>query len=197
MAIGTGEIDRHARRASQALALTLAGAISVSALPAGVAQDPQKTEVARKEDPLPLKHERTATFTVSEGTWISLDVSPDGRTIVFELLGDLYTLPITGGKATRLTDGPAYDAQPRYSPDGKQIAFVSDRDGGEQVWLVAPDGTGARALTRGTNTRFQSPDWTADGHVVVSKGRSTGFGTVYKTSAGTTSCCCMSQAAPA
>src|SRR3972149_3575557 len=65
---------------------------------------------------LPLVTSRTARFTTDEGTWMSVDVSPDGRTIVFDLLGDLYTLPITGGQATRITDGMAFDAQPRFSP---------------------------------------------------------------------------------
>src|ERR1044071_7677540 len=66
-------------------------------------------------------------LTVDEGTWISLDVSPDGRTIVFDLLGDLYTLPIAGGTATRITSGPAWDVTPRFSPDGSRIVFASDR----------------------------------------------------------------------
>ena len=55
---------------------------------------------------------RTVSFETSEGTWMSVDVSPDGQTLVFDLLGDLYTLPITGGEATRITSGPAYDGAP-------------------------------------------------------------------------------------
>src|SRR6185295_3835835 len=89
-----------------------------------------------KKPDLPLVPGRTAEFTTAKGTWISLDVSPDGQTIVFDLVGDLYTLPIGGGKATRLTHGQAYDAQPRYSPDGKRIVFISDRSGGDNVWIL-------------------------------------------------------------
>ena len=68
---------------------------------------------ASRQD-LPLQPARTINLDTDEGTWISLDVSPDGKTIVFDLLGDLYTLPITGGTATALTKGMMYDAQPRY-----------------------------------------------------------------------------------
>ncbi|MFQ5925955.1 MAG: hypothetical protein ACE5MH_00795, partial [Terriglobia bacterium] len=93
---------------------------------AGIAQErPEKKEEAKKEkkkEGLPLKPERTIEFTTDEGTWLSLDVSPDGKTIIFELLGDLYTLPIAGGEARRITSGMAFDSQPRYSPDGKLIA---------------------------------------------------------------------------
>src|SRR5881394_2342784 len=80
------------------------------------------------QEGLPLKPTRTMTFTTRTGHWMSVDVSPDGRTLVFDLLGDLYTMPITGGKATALTRGMGFDAQPRFSPDGKKIVYVSDRD---------------------------------------------------------------------
>src|SRR6185312_2059233 len=89
---------------------------------------------------LPVAPVRTLRFTTDEGTWMSVDVSPDGRTIVFDLLGDLYTIPIAGGAATRLTSGMAWDYMPRWSPDGKTIAFASDRAGSEDVWLMDPDG---------------------------------------------------------
>ena len=82
---------------------------------------------------LPLEPTRWAEFTTSEGTWISLDVSPDGQMIVFDMLGDLYSMPISGGLAVRLTEGIAHDMQPRFSPDGERIVFVSDRSGDNNV----------------------------------------------------------------
>ena len=119
---------------------------------------------------LPLIPTRPLKFTTSEGTWMSLDVSPDGRTIVFDLLGDLYTIPASGGAATRITSGSGFDGQPRFSPDGKSIVFVSDRSGNENLYVVNPDGTNIRPFTRGASQGFISPDWTPDGqYVVVSK----------------------------
>lgn len=124
---------------------------------------------------LPLEPTRTVKFTTNEGSWISLDVSPDGRTIVFDLLGDLYTLPIEGGQATRITSGLAFDSQPRYAPDGTRIVFLSDRSGAENVWVANPDGSLARALTKEKRpSAFLSPDWTPDGrYVIVSKSTGT------------------------
>ncbi len=75
---------------------------------------------------LPMTPTRSLRFTTDEGTWMSVDVSPDGGTVVFDLLGDLYTIPIGGGDATRITSGQGFDGQPRYSPDGSHIVFVSD-----------------------------------------------------------------------
>ena len=106
---------------------------------------------------LPIKPERTIRFTTDEATWISLDVSPDGKTIVFDILGDLYTIPITGGTATRLTTGTAWDCMPRWSPDGRTIAFISDRDGGDNLWLVNADGTDARRITKEIDNALSSP----------------------------------------
>jgi Tol biopolymer transport system component/imidazolonepropionase-like amidohydrolase len=116
---------------------------------------------------LPIKPVRTLSFTTDEGTWISLDVSPDGRRIVFDLLGDLYTLPITGGKAARLTSGMAWDAMPRWSPDGNSIAYISDRDGGDNLWLVKADGSGARRITKEVDNALSSPVWSPDGQYLV------------------------------
>src|SRR3954468_20464255 len=109
---------------------------------------------------LPMTPAKALKFTTDEGTWLSLDVSPDGRTVVFELLGDIYTIPIEGGKATRLTSGHAFDAQPHFSPDGKSIAFVSDRTQADNLWIMNADGSSARPLTRENDQRFQSPAFT-------------------------------------
>jgi Tol biopolymer transport system component/imidazolonepropionase-like amidohydrolase len=116
---------------------------------------------------LPIKAVRTLRFTTDEATWISLDVSPDGKTIVFDILGDLYTIPITGGKATRLTTGMAWDCMPRWSPDGRTIAFISDRDGGDNLWLVNTDGTGAKKITKEVDNALSSPMWSPDGQYIV------------------------------
>jgi len=85
----------------------------------------------RRRRGLPLQPGRTIEFTTDEGAWVSLDVFPDGKMIVFELLGDLYTVPIAGGDAKALTGGLPFDSQPRCSPNGKLIAFLSDRDGAD------------------------------------------------------------------
>ncbi len=127
-------------------------------------------------DGLPLAASRRIAFTTSEGTWISLDVSPDGRTLVFELLGDLYTLPLAGGTARRLTSGPAFDTQPRWSPDGKRIVFISDRDGSENVWICDAQGAGFRQVSRLTTGVFASPVWTPDGKSVVTSYQPDNYG---------------------
>src|SRR5437660_341534 len=120
-------------------------------------------DTAKRAAGLPLQPARYARFTTSQGTWISLDVSPDGQTIVFDLLGDLYTVPITVGKATRLTSGMAFDAQPRFSPDGKRIAFFSDRNGADNIWIMALDGRDPIQVTNGREDLVLSPEWTPDG----------------------------------
>ncbi|MEO7963916.1 MAG: amidohydrolase family protein [Gemmatimonadaceae bacterium] len=132
-----------------------------------VAQADSAARAAAKSGTLPLITTRTLNFTTTEGTWISLDVSPNGKSIAFELLGDLYSLPIAGGIATRLTSGPAYDTQPRYSPDGQSLTFVSDRNGSENVWISNADGTKPRLLSRGERQNFVSPTWTPDGQYVM------------------------------
>jgi len=120
-------------------------------------------------DTLTLPTPRSLHFTTDEGTWMSVDVAPNGSTLVFDLLGDIYTLPIEGGKATRISGGQAFDAMPAYSPDGRKIAFVSDRNGAPNLWVMNADGSGARRLssTEGFGYDYVSPSWTPDGSAVL------------------------------
>jgi hypothetical protein len=135
------------------------------------AQNDKAAADAVKNKALPLLTERDLTFTTSEATWLSLDLSPDGKTIVFELLGDLYTLPVTGGEATRITSGQAYDMQPAFSPDGKKLVFISDRNGSENVWVANADGTKPRAITTTERDSYMSPTWAPDNeYVIAAKG---------------------------
>jgi Tol biopolymer transport system component len=120
-----------------------------------------------KPDSLPLTYPRTIEFETGEGTWLSLDVSPDGQTIVFELMGDIYTLPMAGGQAKPITQGPPFDSQPRWSPDGTRIVFLSDRDGAENVWTMDPDGAAPKAVSKGDKDLYASPEWTPDGEYIV------------------------------
>lgn len=124
-------------------------------------------DLTQQDAGLPLEPARWARFTTTKGTWMSLDVSPDGQTIVFDLLGDLYTVPIGGGTATRLTSGLPHDMAPRFSPDGKRVVFVSDRSGDDNLWLMNADGTDPVQLTKGIGSTYLSPDWTPDGQYIV------------------------------
>jgi Tol biopolymer transport system component len=116
---------------------------------------------------LPLKPARRIQFETNEGTWMSLDVSRDDRRLVFDLLGDLYRLDATGSRAVAITHGLAFDTQPTYSPDGQWIAFISDRSGAENLWLVREDGSEARQISFGDDdTVLVSPAWSPDGRSV-------------------------------
>jgi Tol biopolymer transport system component len=101
---------------------------------------------------------------------MSLDVSPDGKTIVFDLVGHLYTIPLEGGVAKRLTSGLGFDSQPRFSPDGKQIVFVSDRSGDDNLWTIDAAGANPKPLSHEKTALFTSPVWAPDGaHILVSR----------------------------
>lgn len=149
--------------------LLVALVVSAFDLP-GVVGAQAPADTTRRATPngdLPLVPTRPLKFSTDEGTWLSLDLSPDGSLMVFDMLGDIYTLPAAGGAATRITSGTPFDGQPRFSPDGKSIVFVSDRSGSENLYLIDPDGKNLRSLTRGPNQAFVSPDWTPDGQYVV------------------------------
>ena len=111
----------------------------------------------------------TAQISVTEGTWMSLTVH--GDRLVFDLLGDIWSMPLSGGTATQLTDGAAWDIEPRFSPDGKKIAYVSDADGNEQIWIMNADGTEAEAFTDEGEARLTEPVWVEDGPFIVARRR--------------------------
>lgn len=116
---------------------------------------------------LPLKPTRKISFDTSEGTWMSLGVSPDGKTLVFDMLGDIYTMDAKGGVAKPLRTGLPFESQPVFSPDGKQIAFISDASGADNLWVMKADGTGARQVSFGDDdTVLVSPEWAPDGQTV-------------------------------
>ncbi|HEX9945501.1 MAG TPA: amidohydrolase family protein [Thermoanaerobaculia bacterium] len=106
---------------------------------------------------------------VTEGTWMYVDVSPDGKEVAFDLLGDIYVIPIGGGEAKALTHDVAWQMQPRYSPDGKTIAFTSDQGGGDNIWLMNRDGSNPRAVTKESFRLLNEPAWTPDGEYIVAR----------------------------
>lgn len=117
---------------------------------------------------------KTINIDTKTGTWMSVDVSPDGKTIVFDLLGDLYTLPIGGGEAKPLTHSIAWEHQARFSPDGKQIAFLSDAGGGDNLWVMNADGSGARAVTKEDFRLLNNPAWHPSGKYLLARKHYTG-----------------------
>src|SRR5579885_3408791 len=153
----------------------------LTAKPQDSAQDKDKKE-EKKDDSkdekkgLPLKPGRKIEFTTDEGTWLSLDVSPDGKTIAFELLGDIYTLPIEGGEAKLIDGGMAFDSQPRFSPDGQWIAFLSDREGSDNIWVMRADGSDAKQVSKDPNSEFASPSWDPTGNYIFASKTNFGIG---------------------
>jgi Tol biopolymer transport system component len=138
---------------------------------------------------------RQIDIDTREGSWMSVDVTPHGDTLAFDLLGDVYVVPVGGGAARRLTTppdgaGPAssgekvppsaqgapFDGQPRFSPGGERIAFISDRSGSDALWVMRTDGTGLRRISEERGVVLSSPAWSPDGARIAVR-RSTAQGT--------------------
>ena len=127
----------------------------------------EKDTAGKKEEGLPLEPSRKISFQAQQGTWISLDVSPDGQTIAFDLMGDIYTIPATGGTATALTRGLPYEVHPRFSPDGNSLLYISDKSGSENIWIMDLESREETQLTKSENKHYFSADWSPDGTYVV------------------------------
>ena len=112
---------------------------------------------------------REVSIDTRSGSWMSLDVSPDGKSIAFDLLGDIYVLPIEGGDARSVNSGLAWSIQPRFSPDGSEIAFTSDAGGGDNIWIMRADGSAARQLTKEDFRLLNNPYWSPDGQYVAAR----------------------------
>ena len=150
-------------------ALTVLVALTQLAAPPVAADDAEAGESESWSVSEPSGEWRTITIDTTETTWSNLDVSPDGSTIVFDALGDIFTVPIEGGEATALTSGIEWSYQPRYSPDGSSIAFVSDRAGGDNLWIMNADGSEPRAVTSESEHLVHNPAWSPDGRYLVAK----------------------------
>jgi imidazolonepropionase-like amidohydrolase/Tol biopolymer transport system component len=127
---------------------------------------------------------RQVAIDTDEGSWMDVDVAPDGQTLAFTLLGDIYTMPIVGGTPTRIAEGLAYEIQPRFSPDGRRIAFTSDRGGGDNIWVMNRDGSDKKQVTKEEFRLLYQPSWSADGRFIAAKkhfttGRSLGTGEIW------------------
>ena len=152
--------------------LTATPALLLAAALAAHAQDTPKPASWNVNAPPGVA--KTAQIDVKTGTWMSVDVSPDGKTVLFDLLGDLYTLPIGGGEAKALTHSIAWEQQARFSPDGKQIAFLSDAGGGDNVWVMNVDGSGVRAVTKEDFRLLNNPVWHPSGKYLLARKHYTG-----------------------
>lgn len=118
----------------------------------------------------------TKNFTINtdEGTWMNLDVSPDGKEIVFDILGDIYTMPITGGTAKLISGGIAFDVQPRFSPNGKYISYTSDKSGGDNIWIMNRDGSNKRQITKESFRLLNNATWMPNSDYIVARKHFTG-----------------------
>ncbi|MGO4904400.1 amidohydrolase family protein [Flavobacterium sp. W20_MBD1_R3] len=145
-------------------------------------QEKPKWDVANPGEEFNYK---THKFTSSEGTWMNLDVSPDGKTIVFDLLGDIYQMPITGGTAKVLRSGIPFEVQPRFSPDGKYISFTSDAGGGDNIWFMKADGSDVKQITKEDFQLLNNATWMPNGNYLVARkhftsSRSLGAGEMWQ-----------------
>ena len=126
------------------------------------AESPSAWDIAKTD--LPFKE---VTITTESGTWMSVDVSPDGETLVFDMLGDIYTTPVAGGEATLVRGGPAIERHPRFSPNGEMIAFISDVSGMGDIWVSDLKSGESRQVSAEVANTLNSPAWSPDGEYIA------------------------------
>ncbi|GAB3540275.1 amidohydrolase family protein [Pontibacter brevis] len=139
------------------------------ALPIGAANAQDKKEETKWKVEENHGPQKEITVTTNEGTWMSLDVSPDGKEIIFDMLGDIYSMPISGGKAKLIRSGRAYEVQPRFSPNGQYISFTSDAGGGDNIWIMKRDGSDAKQITNESFRLLNNAVWTPDGEYLIAR----------------------------
>ena len=152
---------------------TLLPALLLATTTTALAQDTDDADTPEWDVTLARGETREIDFETDEGTWMSVDISPDGTWIVFDLLAHVYRVPAEGGLAESLTQesGVAVNYHPGYSPDGRHIAFVSDRGGQNNLWVMDADGSNPRQVQSSQDTRVTMPEWTADGqYILVAQG---------------------------
>lgn len=156
---------------------------SMLAMPSVAAAQDDQDEAWDVEAPKGATIEQVPIQT-DEGTWMDVDVAPDGGTLAFTVLGDIYTMPISGGTPTRIAEGLAWEVQPRFSPDGSRIAYTSDRGGGDNIWVMNRDGSDKRQVTKEEFRLLNQPTWSPDGDYIAAKKhfttqRSAGTGEIW------------------
>jgi Tol biopolymer transport system component/imidazolonepropionase-like amidohydrolase len=157
------------------LAVALVSALGLSTAYSAYAANDIKKETTINEEKWDVSNPPFAlnevTINTTETTWSSLDIAPNGKYMVFDMLGDIYKVNIDGGDATPITQDFAWNIHPSISPDGSKIAFISDRDGINNLWIMDSNGENLHQVTKEKNNLIHSPKWSPDGeYLLVSKG---------------------------
>lgn len=160
---------RHFYSIFSGLLITLISTAAFAADPAKDSADKKKWDVNH-----PPGEALTVALDTTSGTWMSVDVSPDGKQIVFDMLGDLYVMPVAGGEAKAITHTVAWEMQARFSPDGKQLTYMSDAGGGDNVWVMNVDGSEAHAVTKEDFRLLNNPVWHPNGQYIAARKHYTG-----------------------
>ncbi len=155
---------------AQSILCLLAICVSVTS----IANEPEKNTPPKWDVNKPPGASYQVPIDTRTGTWMSVDVSPDGQQIVFDLLGDLYLLPIAGGEAKALTHSIAWEMQARFSPDGKKLSYMSDAGGGDNIWVMNVDGSNPREISKEKLRLLNNPVWHPNGDYIAARKHYTG-----------------------